>query len=219
MRAEAALPDEFQESRAKLALSLRQSGIKDMAVLNAIERTPRELFVPDNFRRHAYDDTALPIDVGQTISQPLIVAMMTEALDLHSRARVLEVGTGSGYQAAVLSYLCRRVYTVERIKSLLTQAEGRFNLLDRHNITTRHGDGYKGWREQAPFECIMVTAAAPDVPRPLIDQLAPGGRLVIPVGRESVAQELIKIVKAEDGTVRSYDLADVRFVPLLEGTT
>jgi len=218
MQAQAANTDPYQEDRAKLVLTLRQSGIKDQEVLKAIERTPREVFVPTNFQRHAYDDTALPIDLGQTISQPLIVAMMTDALELHPRARVLEVGTGSGYQAVVLSHLCRRVYTVERIKDLLIEAERRFKLLDRHNITTRHGDGYKGWREQAPFECIMVTAAAPDVPKALIDQLAPGGRLVIPVGGGVVGQELIKIVKHEDGTTSSSDLCGVRFVPLLEGT-
>lgn len=218
MQAQASVPSGYDEERAKLALSLRQAGVGDNAVLNAIERTPREVFVPENFKRHAYDDTALPIDLGQTISQPLIVAMMSEALELHGRARVLEIGTGSGYQAAVLSRLCRRVYTIERIKSLLKQAEDRFKQLDLHNVTTRHGDGYKGWSEQAPFECIMVTAAAPDVPTALIDQLMPGGRLVVPVGGGPVSQELIKIVKHEDGSVTSSDLGAVRFVPLLEGT-
>ncbi len=218
MQAQAANSDPFQEDRAKLALTLRRAGVKNQDVLKAIEKTPRDLFVPENFKRHAYDDTALPIDLGQTISQPLIVAMMTDALELHSRARVLEVGTGSGYQATVLSYLCRRVYTVERIKDLLSAAERRFRQLDRHNITTKHGDGYKGWPEQAPFECIMVTAAAPDVPRALIEQLAPGGRLVVPVGGGVVGQELIKIVKHEDGSTSSSDLCGVRFVPLLEGT-
>lgn len=210
--------DALSQDRAKLALSLRRSGVRDPRVLAALERVPRELFVPDGFRRHAYDDTALPIDLGQTISQPLIVAMMTEALELHDRAKVLEVGTGSGYQAMVLSLLCRRVYTVERIRDLLRQAEERFRVLDRHNITTRHGDGYKGWPEQAPFECIMVTAAAPEIPQALIDQLAPGGRLVIPVGMDRVSQQLVKLVKHEDGTITTSELAGVRFVPMLEGT-
>lgn len=204
--------------RAKLVLGLRQAGIRDARVLGAMERTPRELFVPAGFRRHAYDDTALPIDLGQTISQPLIVAMMTEALELNDRAKVLEVGTGSGYQAMVLSLLCRRVYTVERIRDLLKQAEECFRELDRHNITTRHGDGYKGWPEQAPFECIMVTAAAPEIPQALIDQLAPRGRLVIPVGMDPVSQRLLKLVKHEDGTITTSELGGVRFVPLLEGT-
>ncbi len=211
-------PDTNEEGRAKLILGLRQAGVRDPRVLAVMEKTPREMFVPDNFRRHAYDDTALPIDLGQTISQPLIVAMMTEALELHDRAKVLEVGTGSGYQAAVLSQLCRRVYTVERIRDLLKQAEKRFQSMDRHNITTRHGDGYKGWPEQAPFECIMVTAAAPDVPQALIDQLSPGGRLVVPVGGGPVSQRLLKLVKHEDGAITTTELGGVRFVPLLEGT-
>lgn len=210
--------DKLAQDRAKLVLILRQAGVRDPRVLKAMERTPREMFVPEGFRRHAYDDTALPIDLGQTISQPLIVAMMTEALELHDRAKVLEVGTGSGYQAMVLSLLCRRVYTIERIRDLLKQAEARFKALDRHNITTRHGDGYKGWPEQAPFECIMVTAAAPEIPQALIDQLAPGGRLVIPVGMDPVSQRLLKLVKHEDGTITTSELGGVRFVPLLEGT-
>lgn len=207
----------YAEDKARLVLELRRAGIRDAAVIDAVEATPRELFVPTNFQNHAYDNTALPIDQGQTISQPLIVAMMTEALKLHPRVKVLEVGTGSGYQAAVLSRLCRRVYTIERIKPLLREAEARFEQLRRHNITTRHGDGYAGWPEQAPFECIMVTAAAPEVPQTLIDQLAPGGRLVIPVGSNPASQHLLRLTKNEDGSVTREDLGGVRFVPLVQG--
>jgi protein-L-isoaspartate(D-aspartate) O-methyltransferase len=204
-------------ARAELILELRSQGIEDQEVLKAMERVPREVFIPDKFLGLAYDNTALPIDLGQTISQPLIVAVMTEALELHSRVKVLEIGTGSGYQAMVLSYLTRRVYTIERHRPLMKQAEERFRHFGRSNITTRIGDGRVGWPEQAPFECIMVTAAAPDIPPVLVDQLDIGGRMVVPVGDGPHNQVLYKLVKLEDGTTQQTSLCNVRFVPLVEG--
>lgn len=202
--------------RAKLILGLRQCGIDDPAVLDALERTPRELFVPAPFQHHAYDDSALPIARGQTISQPLVVAMMTEALRPDRRCKVLEVGTGSGYQAAILGLLSRRVYTIERHRPLLREAELLFRHLDRHNIVTKCGDGAMGWPGQAPFDRIMVTAAAPHLPEMLIGQLVPGGRIVVPVGEHGLPQSLILGVKTQDGLI-TENLGAVRFVPLLTG--
>ena len=202
--------------RAQLILGLRQNGILNQTVLAALEAIPRELFVPETFARHAYDDSALPIGRGQTISQPLIVARMTDALDLARRHKVLEIGTGSGYQAAVLSKLSRRVYTIERHKPLLREAESLFRILDLHNISTRFGDGAVGWAEQAPFDRIIVTAAAPDIPQALIDQLSIGGRLVVPVGPDGENQTLLLGIKAETG-LELQELGGVRFVPLLPG--
>lgn len=207
---------DLQSERARLILTLRRNGIMSQAVLTALEQTPRELFVPETFRRHAYDDSALPIGRGQTISQPLVVAMMTEALDLNRRCKVLEVGTGSGYQAAVLSRLSRRVYTVERHKPLLREAESLFRHLDLHNIVTKYGDGAAGWPEQAPFDRIIVTAAALDIPPVLVDQLAVGGRIVVPVGDQEMAQTLLCGVKTENG-LELEEMGGVRFVPLLPG--
>jgi len=185
-------------------------------VLSAIERIPREAFTPESFRHQAYENMAIPIGQGQTLSQPQVVALMTQALRASHRTKVLEVGTGSGYQAAVLSRLCRRVYTVERFKELLQSAEARFAELRLHNITTRHGDGWKGWREQAPFDRIMVTAAATDIPGDLVDQLTEGGHMVLPVGRTSRDQALLRLTRTADGVVEEH-LSDVRFVPLVEG--
>ena len=202
--------------RAQLILGLRQNGILNQAVLAALEAIPRELFVPETFARHAYDDSALPIGRGQTISQPLIVARMTDALDLTRRHKVLEIGTGSGYQAAVLSKLSRRVYTIERHKPLLREAESLFRILDLHNISTRFGDGAVGWAEQAPFDRIIVTAAAPDIPQALIDQLSIGGRLVVPVGPDGQNQTLLLGIKTPTG-LELQELGGVRFVPMLPG--
>lgn len=196
-------------------MALRRNGVTDTRVLAAIERIPRERFVPEPFQDQAWEDTALPIDLGQTISQPLIVALMTQALELGERQTVLEIGTGSGYQAAVLSRLCRRVYTVERLRPLLTEAEARFQALRLDNITTRHGDGTKGWPEQAPFERILVTAAGgPEAPKDLTDQLAVGGVMVIPLGGDYRGQRVVRIRRSETGLTRE-DLWPVRFVPLL----
>lgn len=205
----------YEASKIRLIMELRRQGISDKRVLSAIERVPRETFVPTNFGSEAYDNIPLPIGQGQTISQPFIVAFMTQALEVGDRMKVLEIGTGSGYQAAVLAQLCRRVYTVERFKSLLREAEERFRAMKLHNITTRHGDGYKGWPELAPFERIIVTAAAPEMPQALVDQLAVGGVMVAPVhvGGEQV---LVRLRRDEDG-VRREELLAVRFVPLVEG--
>ena len=168
-----------------LIMQLRRRGIRDNAVLRAIERVPRELFVDEAFADHAYQDIALPIDCGQTISQPYVVAFMTEQLELDERHKVLEIGTGSGYQAAVLSHLCRRVYTVERWRELQKAAERRFARLGITNVTTIIGDGWLGWPPQAPFDRIIVTAAADEPPPALIDQLKLGGRMIIPLGRDA----------------------------------
>ena len=204
------------ERAAKLILALRQQGVTDPAVLAAMESVPRHLFVPDIFQTQAWDDAALPIDCAQTISQPYIVGLMTQALGVQPRHRVLEIGTGSGYQAAVLSKLARYVYSIERYRSLLTEAEARLKLLDVQNVITRHGDGGIGWPEQAPFDRIMVTAAAPHEPTELLKQLKPAGVLVCPVGKGGV-QMLHRYVREEDGLFRRESLGEVRFVPLVEG--
>ncbi len=203
--------------KIRLIMQLRSAGISDTAVLSAIEKIPREAFLPDNFRDQAYENQALPIGHGQTISQPQIVAIMTQALQCDGRTKVLEVGTGSGYQAAVLSRICRRVYTIERHRELLAQAEARFDNLRLHNITTKCGDGWKGWPEQAPFSRIMVTAAPPEVPQTLLDQLAPEGIMVIPVGSDAHNQRLLRITRDAAGDLAEDVICDVRFVPLVPG--
>jgi protein-L-isoaspartate(D-aspartate) O-methyltransferase len=200
----------------RLVMELRRQGIADTRVLGAMERIPRESFVPETFRDQAYEDTALPIGHGQTISQPTVVARMTEALAVTDRHRVLEIGTGSGYQAAVLAKLCRRLYTIERHRPLLQQAEARFRELRLHNVTTRWGDGTKGWPESAPFDRIIVTAAGLEIPDTLPEQLAPGGIMIIPVGERGDTQRLVRIVRDADGFVCD-DMGTVRFVPLVAG--
>jgi protein-L-isoaspartate(D-aspartate) O-methyltransferase len=199
-----------------LLMELRRAGILDARVLAAIEKTPRELFVPEAFQDRAYENVALPIDDGQTISQPYVVALMTERLELAGREKLLEIGTGSGYQAAILARLARRVFTVERHRRLVREAERRFAALRLGNIVTHFGDGGKGWPEQAPFDRIIVTAAAPDVPEALLGQLAPGGILVAPVGAECHDQRLLR-VRREDTEFTTEALAWVRFVPLVRG--
>lgn len=206
----------LEAKKIRLIMELRSSHIADTEVLSAIERTPRELFVPDFLYDRAYDNTALPIDCGQTVSQPLVVALMTEALKIDKRMRILEIGTGSGYQAAILSLLCRRVYTIERHRYLMRQAEKRFARLGLDNITTRIGDGTKGWPEQAPINRIMVTAAATDIPPALVDQLSVGGIMVVPVGNDFGAQEILRVTRTEDG-FEHEELLPVRFVPLVAG--
>lgn len=206
-----------RDTRAiELIMMLRNAGIRDTRVLAAIERVPREMFVDGAQRALAYADTALPIDCGQTISQPYIVAYMTEQLRVADTHKVLEVGTGSGYQAAVLAQLCRRVYTVERYRTLLGRAEARFAELGLANITAMVGDGMKGWGAQAPFDRIVVTAAAPERPVDLIDQLVAGGILVAPVETGGGRQHLIRYVRTE-GAFTEEKLLPVRFVPLLPG--
>jgi protein-L-isoaspartate(D-aspartate) O-methyltransferase len=202
--------------KIRLIMALRQSGIRDTAVLAAIERIPRERFVPPMFHDQAYENRALPIGHGQTLSQPEIVAAMTQALAVQRRHKVLEIGTGSGYQTAVLSRLSRRVYTIERHKPLLQGAEQQFTELRLHNITSRAGDGSRGWPEQAPFDRIIVTAAAAKVPAALVQQLAVGGIMVVPIGPDRGDQTLVRITRTEEGETRE-DLGAVRFVPLVAG--
>jgi len=197
-------------------MGLRARGIRDTRVLAAIETVPREVFVPDAFQDLAYAEQALPIECGQTLSQPFIVAFMTDRLKVGDRMKVLEVGTGSGYQSAILAQLCRRVYTIERYRTLVKSAEQRFTRLRLANITTLLGDGNKGWPKQAPFERIIVTAAAPQLPRQLIEQLAVGGILICPVEVSPGKQEILRITRTEDDFERE-SLMPVRFVPLVEG--
>lgn len=200
----------------QLVMALRSAGISDKRVLAAIERTPRALFVPEGFSDQAYENRALPIDCGQTISQPFVVAAMTEALQVDDRCKVLEIGTGSGYQAAVLARLARRVYTIERYRTLAREAGERFASLRLTTIVQRTGDGTKGWPEQAPFDRIMVTAGASERPDGLLDQLKPGGICVAPVQNGAV-QTLMRYRRGEDGTISEEALFDVRFVPLVPG--
>jgi protein-L-isoaspartate(D-aspartate) O-methyltransferase len=203
-----------------LVMALRGQGITDQRALAAIERTPRDAFVDETFQAAAYDNNALPIACGQTISQPYVVAYMTQALELDIKHRVLEIGTGSGYQAAVLSLLCRMVYTIERHKPLLSTAQARFKALKLHNIVTRCGDGLLGWPEQAPFDRIILTAAVTEVPQSLIDQLKPGGILIAPEGApmsaERISQHLVKIIRT-NGTTTHEVLIPVAFVPMVPG--
>ena len=200
----------------RLIAELRQSGITDERVLGAIAAVDRERFVSPTFAERAWENTALPIAFGQTISQPLVVAAMTEALAVGPRMKVLEVGTGSGYQAAVLAKLARRVYSIERYKPLSRQAERLLIDLRIHNVVCDVGDGSRGWPAQAPFDRIIVTAAAEERPQALIDQLAVSGILIVPVGRDPTAQVVERIVKTDHGLQRDT-LMPVRFVPLVAG--
>jgi len=208
-------------SKAKLIMDLRARGIRDIRVLEAIETTPRELFVSKPFEDQAYLDQSLPISCGQTISQPYIVAYMTEQLKINERAKVLEIGTGSGYQTAILSKLCRRVYTIERYRTLSVQAQALFEKLALRNITTLIGDGYKGWPQQAPFDHIIVTAAAPDVPQALADQLSDTGIMIIPVDDintgSSRGNQLLLKVERDGDSFKETTLMAVRFVPMISG--
>lgn len=207
---------ERAEKVMRLILTLRSRGVTDPAILRAFERIDRGLFVTGIFAERAYDDTPLPIGCGQTISQPSVVALMTEALGVTPRDKVLEVGTGSGYQAAILSQLARRVYTVERHRPLIAEARAVFNRLDLHNITAIAADGSFGLPDQAPFDRIIVTAAAEDPPGPLLAQLRIGGVMVVPVGQSDAVQSLIKVTRTDAG-YEYEELRPVRFVPLLEG--
>ncbi len=203
--------------KIRLLMELRRQGISDTAVLGAMERVPRETFVEKSFADQAYENIALPIMQGQTISQPYIVAYMTQALRPDPRVKVLEIGTGSGYQTAVLARLFRRVYTIERFRSLSETAAERLEQMKLRNITARTGDGYLGWPEQAPFARIIATAAAADIPETLIDQLDEGGILVLPVGERSDDQEILRVTKLPYD-VRIERLIKVRFVPMVKGT-
>jgi protein-L-isoaspartate(D-aspartate) O-methyltransferase len=203
-----------ESRKIRLIIELRRNGVTDTRVCAAIERLPRELFVPDAFRDQAYENTALPIGCHQTLSAPIVVGRMTQALEVGERMKVLEVGTGSGYHAAVLSRLCRRVYTIERYRELLDEAQQRFQALGLANITWKMGDGTLGWPEQAPFERIIVTAAASDVPPVLAEQLAVGGVMVVPVD-DGVGDPRLVRVRRDEAGLETEDLGPIRFVPLI----
>ena len=190
-------------------------GVRSELVLNAMRAVPREKFLPERLREFAYDDSPLPIEEGQTISQPYIVAFMTEALALSGGERVLEIGTGSGYAAAILSQVAGDVYTVERIGQLAEKSASLLADLGYDNVHVLHGDGTKGWPDHAPYDGIIVAAGGPKIPESLKEQLKIGGRLVIPVGRDQKVQELVRITRISEREFRSEDLADVRFVPLI----
>ena len=205
------------EQQMQFLYTLRTRGVTDPRVLTAMERTDRGLFVDGIFADRAYQDVPLPIASGQTISQPSVVGLMTQALAVHPRDKVLEVGTGSGYQAAILSHLGRRIYTIDRHRRLTRTAQERIEALGLTNVTVMTGDGSHGLPDQAPFDRIMVTAAAEDPPGPLLAQLKPGGVMVVPVGQSDSVQSLIKVTKSESGQFDYEELREVRFVPLVEG--
>jgi protein-L-isoaspartate(D-aspartate) O-methyltransferase len=212
----AAVPEPDVE-RMEFQLALRRRGISDPDVLRAMDAVPREYFVTTEFADSAYVDRALPIACGQTISQPYVVAYMTEQLDVSRDMRVLEIGTGSGYQAAILSRLAREVVSIERYRTLADTARTRLKTLGYTNVTILHGDGFAGAPERAPFDRVIVTAAAEEVPQALVDQLAKYGKMVLPLGARGGVQHIVKVCKAADGSVTSETLIAVRFVPLLPG--
>ncbi|MBN1614611.1 MAG: protein-L-isoaspartate(D-aspartate) O-methyltransferase [Deltaproteobacteria bacterium] len=205
--------DPYAQQREQMVRNqIEARGVRDRLVLDAMRKVHRHLFVPGHLTQAAYLDFPLPIGEGQTISQPYIVAFMTESLQLKGGEKALEIGTGSGYQAAVLAEIAKEVYTIEIIPSLGNRAKALLKAMGCENIHVRIGDGYRGWREHAPYDAIIVTAAPPSIPKPLVDQLKPGGRMVIPVGESF--QELILITKGRDGAVGKKSLLPVRFVPM-----
>lgn len=206
----------LEANRIRLIMELRKQGITNSKVLGAIERVPREAFVPETFIDQAYENTALPIGMGQTISQPAVVAFMTQELKIGDRMKILEIGTGSGYQAAVLAKLCRRLYSIERHRELLIDAERKLRDLRINNVTAKFGDGTMGWPEQAPFDRIIVTAAATrDIPAALLEQLAPDGIMMAPMGDSARDQHLYRFSFGETGELQQEKLWPVRFVPLI----
>lgn len=206
----------YERERTKMVKwQIKARGVKDPRVLKAMQSVPRHLFIPEGLRQHSYEDTPVPIGSGQTISQPYIVAFMTELLDLDKDDTVLEVGTGSGYQAAVLAEIVKQVFTIEIKEELGLEAEERLKEMGYTNIDVRIGDGYNGLPDEAPFDAIIVTAAPTHIPQPLVDQLKPGGRMVIPVGPSYETQSLVLITKKEDGEILRETITLVRFVPLL----
>lgn len=205
-------PEFHQRREAMVNTQIVARGVRDRKTLEALRAVPRHLFVPEHLKPYAYQDSPLPIGSGQTISQPYIVAFMTEALELKRSDRVLEIGTGSGYQAAVLGHICAEVYSIELLESLGKEAAERLQRLGYTNIHLRVGDGYRGWPEAAPFDAIIVTAAPPEIPKALLDQLKVGGRLVVPVGTGE--QTLIRIRRSRDG-YSHQNLLPVRFVPMV----
>jgi protein-L-isoaspartate(D-aspartate) O-methyltransferase len=205
--------DGYGGYRTRLVETLQRKGIRDLAVLRAVGMVPRHLFVPESVRHRAYDDAALPIGSSQTISQPWVQARYLELLSLTGRERALEIGTGSGYQTALLAMLCDAVFSVERIAGLAQRARETLAAADIRNVTVLVGDGTLGWRPFAPYEAILVAAASPEIPGPLVEQLAPGGRMVIPLGDR--ANQTLTLVRREGDQLRTSTVADVRFVPLL----
>ena len=205
---------EFRGARRRLVETLRQKGISDLSVLRAVEMTPRHVFVPTGVRHRAYQDAALPIGNGQTISQPSVHARYLELLQLTGRERVLEIGTGSGYQTVLLSHLVEQVFSVERIPALLHAAREVIRQLGAKNVSLLLGDGTVGWREYAPYDAILVSAAGPEVPAPLLEQLGAGGRLLVPIG-QGETQTLYMYSRTEAGNIQARDLGPVRFVPLV----
>ncbi len=205
----------FEALRARMVeQQIEFRGIRDPRILDAMARVPRHEFVPDRYRAYAYDDNPLPIGLEQTISQPYIVALMTELVEPQPEDRILEVGTGSGYQAAVAAEVVDHVYSIEIIPELAESAALRLQRLGIANVSVREGDGYLGWPEEGPFDGILVTAGAQDVPQPLVDQLVEGGRMIIPVGETLTSQVLKVIEKLENGRTEVRDVVPVRFVPL-----
>tara|TARA_Y100001970_G_scaffold280699_1_gene390085 strand:+ start:1931 stop:2557 length:627 start_codon:yes stop_codon:yes gene_type:complete len=202
--------------KIRLILELRESGIADSNILSAIEKIPREIFIPENFRNQAYDNLALPIGDNQTISQPFVVAKMTQLLEVNSKHKILEIGTGSGYQSAVLSKLVRRVYSIERIKSLLIKAEKVFKELKISNIVTKYADGNLGWKEQIPFDRVIITAATFKIPLEIQSQINDGGIIVSPIIKDN-KQVIIKYTK-KNNQLNQEIFDDVLFVPNLSGT-
>lgn len=207
--------DNEERRRRMVQNQIEARGVTDERVLEAMRTVPRERFVPSEMRSRAFGDGPLPIGAGQTISQPYIVALMAEALELEQGDRVLEIGTGSGYAAAVLAEVAGEVFTIERHADLVEQARSVLADLGYDNVHVRHGDGTLGWQEQAPFDAIVSAAAGPSVPDSLMSQLAVGGRLVMPVGDKMMHQSLMRVRRTDDGTFESEDLGAVRFVPLI----
>ncbi len=202
--------------KIRLILNLRRRGITNTELLSAFEKVPRENFVPEAFIDQSYEDTALPIGYGQTVSQPSVVAVMLQALDVEARHKVLEVGMGSGYQTALLTHLCRRVYAIERHRELHREAVQRLYALGRNNFSSISGDGSLGWEAQAPFARIISAASAANVPPKLVEQLDEGGVLVLPIGGERVGQKIVRVVRVDDA-FEIENLGEVRFVPLVTG--
>lgn len=207
--------DRQDERLQMVRLQIANRGIDDEYVLEAMRRIPRELFIPPDMREHAYADSALPIAESQTISQPYIVALMTQALRLSPGDKVLEIGTGSGYAAAILGFIVREVYSLERHQPLAERAQKLLDQIGIRNVNVIHADGTQGWPDAAPYDGIVVTAGAPEVPEPLIEQLTAGGHLVLPVGKHTTSQHLLQIHKEPDGSLKRSDLGPVRFVPLV----
>jgi protein-L-isoaspartate(D-aspartate) O-methyltransferase len=207
---------EYTEQRNRMVKqTIEDRGVSDPEVLQAMYTVPRHEFVPEDLRKYAYEDRPLPIGLGQTISQPYIVAYMTELLKVDKNSKTLEIGTGSGYQAAILAEIVKDVYTIEIFEELGEKAQERFERLEYQNVTTKVGDGYYGWEEFAPFDGIIVTCAADHIPPPLIEQLKPRGRMVIPVGGVFQVQMLMLVMKDDEGKVTVKNMLPVRFVPLL----